>query len=79
MWYELFLFLCSFVDIDECADPTKNDCVKICNNIPGNYTCSCPHGHDGDGWKSGSGCVAKSSEFPLIKVILGNNPSQVRN
>ncbi|XP_074351292.1 putative wall-associated receptor kinase-like 16 [Apium graveolens] len=58
-------------DIDECADPTRNDCVKICNNIPGNYTCSCPDAHDGNGRKSGSGCVAKNSEFPLIKFILG--------
>ncbi|KAL8146598.1 wall-associated receptor kinase 2-like [Apium graveolens] len=58
-------------DIDECADPAKNDCKMDCNNTQGNYTCSCPHGYDGDGRKSGSGCVAKSSKFPLNKFILG--------
>ncbi|KAK1398189.1 putative wall-associated receptor kinase-like protein 16 [Heracleum sosnowskyi] len=59
------------VDMDECADPDSNDCVKTCINIPGNYNCSCPRGYDGDGRKNGSGCVAKSSKFPLIKFILG--------
>ncbi|KAL1816971.1 hypothetical protein ACET3Z_019545 [Daucus carota] len=58
-------------DIDECADPTKNDCVKKCKNVAGSYTCSCPGDHDGDGRKNGSGCVAKSSKFPLLKFILG--------
>lgn len=48
-----------------------------CNNTLGNYTCSCPHDYDGDGRKSGSGCVAKSSKFPLNKFILGNAPSEV--
>ncbi|KAK1398202.1 putative wall-associated receptor kinase-like 16 [Heracleum sosnowskyi] len=58
-------------DIDECADSTKNECVKNCNNTLGNYTCSCPRGYDGDGWENGSGCVAKSSKFPVNKFILG--------
>ncbi|WOH01999.1 hypothetical protein DCAR_0521386 [Daucus carota subsp. sativus] len=58
-------------DIDECADSTKNDCEKTCNNNIGSYTCSCPHGYEGDGRKGGSGCVAKSSKFPLVKFILG--------
>ncbi|KAL8112833.1 hypothetical protein AgCh_020220 [Apium graveolens] len=59
-------------DIDECADPSKNDCeTNSCHNIPGNYICSCPDGHDGDGRKNGRGCVAKSSKFPLLKFILG--------
>ncbi|KAK1398201.1 EGF-like domain-containing protein [Heracleum sosnowskyi] len=35
-------------DVDECADPNKNDCEKNCINIPGNYSCSCPHGYIGD-------------------------------
>nr|XP_017250451.1 PREDICTED: wall-associated receptor kinase 2-like isoform X1 [Daucus carota subsp. sativus] len=58
-------------DVDECADPKLNDCEKTCINIPGNYNCSCPHGYHGDGRKNGSGCVARSSKFPLIKFILG--------
>ncbi|XP_074351299.1 wall-associated receptor kinase 2-like [Apium graveolens] len=59
-------------DIDECADPTKNDCQKTCINIPGDYNCSCPRDYNGDGRKSGSGCAAKRlSRFPLIKFIIG--------
>lgn len=70
-----------FPDVDECADPTKNDCEKICTNIPGNYTCSCLHGYDGDGDGriSGSRCVAKRSKYPVIKLILGNNPPPSQN
>ncbi|KAK1398191.1 wall-associated receptor kinase 2-like [Heracleum sosnowskyi] len=63
-------------DIDECADPSKNDCAKTCINMPGNYKCSCPHGYYGDGRKNGSGCIAEQvsrvrSQFPLIKFITG--------
>ncbi|KAL8166845.1 hypothetical protein V2J09_008344 [Rumex salicifolius] len=58
-------------DIDECAGPS-NPCLKpdLCNNTPGNFTCSCPKGHHGDGRKNGSGCVSNSSQFAL-KVTLG--------
>uniref|UniRef100_A0A161XUI6 EGF-like domain-containing protein n=1 Tax=Daucus carota subsp. sativus TaxID=79200 RepID=A0A161XUI6_DAUCS len=66
-------------DIDECADSTKNDCEKTCNNNIGSYTCSCPHGYEGDGRKGGSGCVAKSSKFPLVKFILGNTLLSLQN
>lgn len=58
--------------MDECADPNNNDCEKTCINILRNYRSSCPHGYDGDGRKDGSGCVARSSKAPQIKLILGN-------
>ncbi|KAK3000708.1 hypothetical protein RJ639_022420 [Escallonia herrerae] len=58
-------------DIDECADPNGNPCAGICKNTPGNYTCSCPPGYFGDGRKDGRGCIAKNSQFPVIKFSLG--------
>ncbi|KAI3804183.1 hypothetical protein L1987_32357 [Smallanthus sonchifolius] len=58
-------------DIDECEDPNMNSCVRICRNIPGNYTCSCPNGYFGDGRKKGSGCIAETSHFSVIKFSLG--------
>ncbi|KAF5773711.1 putative protein kinase RLK-Pelle-WAK family [Helianthus annuus] len=58
-------------DIDECQDPNMNSCERICRNIPGNYTCSCPDGYFGDGRKNGSGCIAESSHFPVVKFSLG--------
>ncbi|KAF8024866.1 hypothetical protein BT93_F1889 [Corymbia citriodora subsp. variegata] len=45
-------------DIDECADPNKNQCTGICHNFDGSYNCSCPKGYYGDGWKHGQGCTA---------------------
>ncbi|XP_019187826.1 PREDICTED: wall-associated receptor kinase 2-like [Ipomoea nil] len=60
-------------DIDECADPNKNDCEEVCTNTAGSYRCSCPDGYTGDGKKNGSGCIApnNNSEFPWIKFSVG--------
>ncbi|KAK1372786.1 putative wall-associated receptor kinase-like 16 [Heracleum sosnowskyi] len=58
-------------DIDECADPHKNLCEKICTNTPGSYNCSCPHGFYGDGEENSQGCIAENSRFPVIKFSLG--------
>ncbi|XP_057486998.1 putative wall-associated receptor kinase-like 16 [Actinidia eriantha] len=60
-------------DIDECADPNSNDCDDhaICTNTPGSFNCSCVKGYLGDGRKDGHGCIAKSSQFPVIKFSLG--------
>ncbi|XP_039157532.1 putative wall-associated receptor kinase-like 16 [Eucalyptus grandis] len=58
-------------DIDECADP-ENQCEKICHNVVGNYTCSCPNGYHGDGRKGGQdgqGCIANPSH--LMKILVG--------
>ncbi|KAK3006376.1 hypothetical protein RJ639_016590 [Escallonia herrerae] len=58
-------------DINECANPDNNPCVKKCTNTAGSFYCSCPHGYFGDGQKSGRGCIAKNSQFPVIKFSLG--------
>ncbi|KAK2980034.1 hypothetical protein RJ640_020060 [Escallonia rubra] len=60
-----------FPDINECVNPANNTCDKICINTAGSYNCSCPHGYFGDGQKSGRGCIAKNSQFPVIKFSLG--------
>lgn len=40
-----------FLDIDECDIEYNGGCVHECNNIPGNYRCTCHDGfnlaHDG--------------------------------
>ncbi|XP_059150288.1 fibrillin-1-like [Physella acuta] len=32
-------------DIDECAEPTLNNCTQVCNNTEGSYSCSCHAGY----------------------------------
>ncbi|KAI4339703.1 hypothetical protein MLD38_024615 [Melastoma candidum] len=56
-------------DKNECEDPNLNDCVvkKLCENTPGNYSCTCPKWYIGDGRKSGDGCTINES---LVKVIV---------
>ncbi|KAF8028502.1 hypothetical protein BT93_E1199 [Corymbia citriodora subsp. variegata] len=59
-------------DIDECADPEMNRCEKICHNVIGSYTCSCPNGYHGDGKKGGGigqGCTIKPSH--LMEILVG--------
>ncbi|KAA8517765.1 hypothetical protein F0562_015230 [Nyssa sinensis] len=58
-------------DINECADPNNNPCNGTCINTPGSFNCSCAHGYFGDGRKDGRGCIAESSQFPVIKFSLG--------
>jgi hypothetical protein len=35
-------------DIDECAKPNACGLNALCQNTPGNYTCQCPEGFDGN-------------------------------
>ncbi|KAL7586665.1 hypothetical protein Lser_V15G39377 [Lactuca serriola] len=58
-------------DINECEDPNTNLCEGICTNTPGGYSCSCKDGYVGDGFSNGRGCVAETSDFPVIKFSLG--------
>uniref|UniRef100_A0A453CVL6 Wall-associated receptor kinase 5 n=1 Tax=Aegilops tauschii subsp. strangulata TaxID=200361 RepID=A0A453CVL6_AEGTS len=46
------------VDINECGAPGGNNCTLryFCHNTQGNYTCSCPNGWIGDGYKTGTSC-----------------------
>ncbi|KAL8509214.1 hypothetical protein ACS0TY_016409 [Phlomoides rotata] len=58
-------------DIDECN--SIHPCVEhgICTNTIGGYSCSCRRGYSGDGRKSGRGCVAVTSQFPVIEFCIG--------
>uniref|UniRef100_A0A453CVK0 EGF-like domain-containing protein n=1 Tax=Aegilops tauschii subsp. strangulata TaxID=200361 RepID=A0A453CVK0_AEGTS len=44
------------LDINECGAPGGNNCTLryFCHNTQGNYTCSCPNGWIGDGYKTGT-------------------------
>ncbi|KAE8717869.1 S-adenosyl-L-methionine-dependent methyltransferases superfamily protein [Hibiscus syriacus] len=59
-------------DINECETLKPCTSVGTCHNTPGSYSCSCPEGFEGDGWKNGTGCTqTKSSpDSPLILALL---------
>ncbi|KAF5467882.1 hypothetical protein F2P56_012092 [Juglans regia] len=46
-------------DVNECLNENLNNCTspKRCINTEGNYTCSCPKWHSGDGRKDGESCT----------------------
>ncbi|GJT83558.1 wall-associated receptor kinase-like protein 8 [Tanacetum coccineum] len=52
-------------DINECADPSRNDCEFYCTNTPGSYRCSCPTGY----LLAGNSCM-KIQENNKMKTIL---------
>ncbi|KAF8018905.1 hypothetical protein BT93_H3716 [Corymbia citriodora subsp. variegata] len=61
-------------DIDECANSKNNPCEKICHNVIGSYTCSCPNGYHGDGKKGGGigqGCTPSKLMVILVGVAAG--------
>lgn len=68
-WIVIYVieFLCPS-DIDECASPNDNSCLRACHNTPGSYRCSCPAGFQGDGRSDGEGCRIKQSFLVLIVV-----------
>ncbi|PIN19047.1 Serine/threonine protein kinase [Handroanthus impetiginosus] len=54
-------------DIDECKDPSLNNCKRHCENNEGSYRCSCPKLYHGDGKKDSLGCYPdKSLELKLV-------------
>ncbi|XP_054811570.1 putative wall-associated receptor kinase-like 16 [Prosopis cineraria] len=55
-------------DVNECE--TINECTmpNQCHNYDGNYSCSCPHGYKGDGYKNGTGCTPS---YIFILIALG--------
>ncbi|KAL8124770.1 hypothetical protein AgCh_012427 [Apium graveolens] len=61
-------------DVDECANPNKKRCEKMCTNTIGGYYCSCPHGYYGNGRVNSEGCIAVKSKFPAIKFSLASMP-----
>ena len=40
-----------FLDVDECADSSQNNCSSnaTCTDIIGSYYCTCDSGYTGDG------------------------------
>nr|DAD30279.1 TPA_asm: hypothetical protein HUJ06_031747 [Nelumbo nucifera] len=66
-------------DINECSDPTMNDCLPslICKNTAGSYNCSCPSGTEGDGRRNGTGCIPipppppSQTKLRVIQVSIG--------
>ncbi|GAY61783.1 hypothetical protein CUMW_212680 [Citrus unshiu] len=58
-------------DINECEDPSLNNCTHICDNIPGSYTCRCRKGFHGDGRKDGGGCTRNQYTAMILALGIG--------
>ncbi|XP_030446850.1 wall-associated receptor kinase 2-like [Syzygium oleosum] len=55
------------IDIDECKEPNKYQCSWKCKNTPGNYTCLCRFGMQGNGK---GGCrIARWIE--VVSALIG--------
>ncbi|KAG8660538.1 hypothetical protein MANES_02G170400v8 [Manihot esculenta] len=59
-------------DIDECEDPSLNQCIdaKHCRNEVGSYVCFCPKGYHGDGTKNGTRCTARDKTKAIIGACI---------
>ncbi|KAK3025932.1 hypothetical protein RJ639_040848 [Escallonia herrerae] len=57
-------------DINECEDPTLNNCTHSCNNTLGSYTCHCPKGFNGDGREGGKGCTSGQDKSQEVIVVI---------
>ncbi|KAG6626166.1 hypothetical protein CIPAW_15G029200 [Carya illinoinensis] len=60
-------------DVNECRHPNLNNCTspKRCINTEGNYTCSCPKWHSGDGRKDGESCTLNLGFVNKIAIAGG--------
>ena len=61
-------------DIDECEVDNPCNVTHTCRNLQGSFSCFCPAGYEGDGFKIGTGCSpmpSSESKFPLVNVALG--------
>ncbi|KAL5576200.1 hypothetical protein UlMin_017899 [Ulmus minor] len=66
---------------DDCKDINECDILKpcaneaICKNLPGNYSCSCPKGSEGDGRINGTACNpvndGENKSEKTISIALG--------
>ncbi|XP_040997098.1 wall-associated receptor kinase 5-like isoform X3 [Juglans microcarpa x Juglans regia] len=60
-------------DIDECKTRNHECADNACVNHMGSYSCSCPMGYQGDGWRNGSSCtpvIPKPSNSKNIIIAL---------
>ncbi|KAK8662027.1 hypothetical protein V6N13_091615 [Hibiscus sabdariffa] len=65
-------------DINECETLKPCSVRGTCHNIPGSYSCSCPTGFEGDGWKNGTGCTQtkprpESFTILIVTLVLGSS------
>jgi hypothetical protein len=69
-WFSKWFNLKLILDIDECADPTTNDCDPEegqCADTTGSYTCSCIAGYTGDGFL----CSGDFFHVQYLKSLVG--------
>ncbi|KAL4388921.1 hypothetical protein GQ457_09G026680 [Hibiscus cannabinus] len=64
-------------DINECETLKPCSVRGTCHNTPGSYSCSCPTGFEGDGWRNGTGCTptkpSRESPFILALLVIGSS------
>ncbi|KAL4387626.1 hypothetical protein GQ457_09G026700 [Hibiscus cannabinus] len=60
-------------DINECETLKPCSVRGTCHNTAGSYSCSCPTGFEGDGWRNGTGCTQtkpRPQNFTILIVTL---------
>ncbi|XP_038977135.1 wall-associated receptor kinase 3-like [Phoenix dactylifera] len=58
-------------DIDECKLPEQYPCHGICVNRPGNYSCACPQGTQGNATTESCRPLRGKDKFPLLAILAG--------
>lgn len=76
----LLQFDCKFTDIDECSNPSLNNCAtnNVCVNTLGNYRCKCYQGYHGDGRKDGEGCLIAHNRTKYWPTFAGKYMSNLK-
>ena len=74
LYFAIIFSTCNDIsDINECdANTPSYDCVPMatCNNNNGSFACDCPHGFEGNGRISGSGCAGRSLHRKCVPILL---------
>ena len=61
IYYGIFCFPLSYVDLDECQSPDACGANHVCNNTVGSYRCECSNGFAAD----------SGAQDPLNPVCIG--------